>query len=148
MPDSLRVVLDPGVIVSAIVTPQGPTGQLISAIRSTKVRPVVCPRLVEELTGVLHRPKFRTYVTVDEADRAVELLSRSAEHRDDPAEVPGRCRDPKDDYLIALALDANAAGLVSGDRDLTTLVIDELAVLPPRGLLDRLAAEDDEPTGA
>ncbi len=87
-------------------------------------------------------------MTVDEADRAVELLSRSAEHRDDPAEVPGRCRDPKDDYLIALALDANAAGLVSGDRDLTTLVIDELAVLPPRGLLDRLAAEDDEPTGA
>jgi len=106
MPGSLRVVLDPGVIVSAIVTPQGPTGQLISAIRSTKVRPVVCPRLVEELIGVLHRPKFRTYVTVDEADRAVELLSRSAEHRDDPAEVPGRCRDPKDDYLIALALDA------------------------------------------
>ncbi|MDQ3451664.1 MAG: putative toxin-antitoxin system toxin component, PIN family [Actinomycetota bacterium] len=100
------------------------------------------------MTGVLHRPKFRTYVTVDEADRAVELLSRSAEHRDDPAEVPGRCRDPKDDYLIALALDANAAGLVSGDRDLTTLVIDELAVLTPRGLLDRLAAEDDEPTGA
>jgi len=37
---------------------------------------------------------------------------------------------------------------VSGDRDLTTLVIDEVAVLTPRGLLDRLAAEDDEPTGA
>ena len=33
-------------------------------------------------------------------------------------EIPQRCRDPKDDYLLELAVQANAIYLVSGDDDL------------------------------
>ncbi|MBW3606081.1 MAG: putative toxin-antitoxin system toxin component, PIN family [Actinobacteria bacterium] len=109
MADPLRVVLDPGVIVSALVTPHGPTGRLITVIQTARVRPIVCPHLVDELTGVLHRTKFRRYLTVDEADEAIELLVESAEPHDEPNDVPPRSRDPKDDYLIALAIDTNAA---------------------------------------
>ena len=33
-------------------------------------------------------------------------------------DIPSRCRDPKDDYLLELAVQANAIYLVSGDSDL------------------------------
>ena len=36
-------------------------------------------------------------------------------------DIPCRCRDPKDDYLLELAVQANAIYLVSGDDDLLSL---------------------------
>jgi len=53
-------------------------------------------------------------------------------------------RDPGDDYLVALAVaadaDAGADALVSGDRDLTDLTGAGVAVLTPRGLIEQLDA--------
>lgn len=46
--------------------------------------------------------------------------------------------DPKDDYLVALYRDCNADLLVSGDSDLVDLDADDVTVLAPRELLDRL----------
>lgn len=48
-------------------------------------------------------------------------------------------RDLDDDYLIALARAADVDALVSGDEDLTTLDLDDLDILTPRQLLDRLS---------
>jgi predicted nucleic acid-binding protein len=78
MSEPLRAVLDPGVLVSAIITPHGPTGQLITAVRTGRLRPVVCPHLIDELTGVLRRPKFRRFVTLDESQQAVGLFGASS----------------------------------------------------------------------
>ena len=36
-------------------------------------------------------------------------------------DIPARCRDPKDDYLLELARVADADILVTGDKDLTDL---------------------------
>ena len=36
-------------------------------------------------------------------------------------DIPQRCRDPKDDYLLELAYISNADLLVTGDKDLTEL---------------------------
>jgi len=147
MSEPLRVVLDPGVLVSAIITPHGPTGQLIAAIRTGRIRPVVCPHLVDELTGVLRRPKFRRFLTIDEGNQAVEYFTRVAEHQDDPSDVPRRSRDPNDDYLLALAVNAEAVALVSGDKDLTTVDADNVTVLTPAALIELLDA-DDTPAAA
>ncbi len=58
---------------------------------------------------------------------------------DDPAQITPVCRDPDDDYLVALARAADVEALISGDADLTTLDLPDLDVLTPRALLDRLA---------
>ena len=56
-----RVVVDPGVLVSALITPSGPPAQIVRAIREERLRIVVCPHLLAELLGVLQREKFRGY---------------------------------------------------------------------------------------
>lgn len=58
-----------------------------------------------------------------------------AETVEDPNPEPwqGVCRDPKDDYLVALAEVHQVALLVSGDRDLLALERGALVVRsPPR----------------
>jgi predicted nucleic acid-binding protein len=62
-----RVVLDPGVLVSALITPRGNPAKLWQAVVDQRLEIAVCPRLLAELAGVLERSKFRSYVTPEEA---------------------------------------------------------------------------------
>ncbi len=116
-----RAVLDPSVLVSALITPAGNPAKLLAASRSGSFELIVSPLLLEELSLVLRRKKFRRYVNLDTIDQYVGLLRRDVALTDDPSDPPPiRCRDPEDDYLIALAHD-RAAALVSGDDDLLEL---------------------------
>jgi putative PIN family toxin of toxin-antitoxin system len=120
-----RAVLDPGVLVSALITPTGTPAKLLTATRSGSFELIVSPLVLEELKLVLLREKFRRYVDLGVVDQYVELL-----HRDAP---PIHCADPDDDYLIALAHSCSAA-LVSGDVHLLELA-GEIPVFTPSEFL-------------
>jgi putative PIN family toxin of toxin-antitoxin system len=99
---------------------------------------VVCPHLIEELEGVLRRPKFRDLVTPDEVDEFVDVIRRGAITVENPVVAEGVTRDPGDDYLVAVAQAANVDHLVSGDKDLTSLRTVVPPVLSPAAFLDLL----------
>jgi uncharacterized protein len=127
-------VLDPGVLVSALITPTGAPAKLLTAARGGSIELIVSPLLLEELRSVLQREKFRRYVDLGVVDQYVELLRQDAAMAADPAEPPPiRCADPDDDYLIALAHSCNAT-LVSGDRHLLDLA-GEIPVFTPSEFL-------------
>jgi uncharacterized protein len=136
-----RVVIDPGVLVSAIITPSGPPAEIVRAIRDERLRLVVCPHLLAELIGVLQREKFRGYITIDEAEQYVAGLASIAEARPDPMVEAPISRDPKDDYLIVLARESSADALVSGDADLLMLEDNEPPVVSPTTLVEGLEPE-------
>lgn len=134
----MRVVLDPNVLVSAVVA-SGVSAELLD--RWLTDRPfelVVCPMLIAELRDVLQRPKFRRWITASEAADFVDRLAREAESWADPTEIPSVTGDPKDDYLVALHRSCQADVLVSGDSDLLELVAPDVLVLAPGDLLERL----------
>ncbi|MGN6258912.1 MAG: putative toxin-antitoxin system toxin component, PIN family [Solirubrobacterales bacterium] len=116
-----RVVLDPGVLVSALITPGGSPGRLLERTRGAEFELVVSPQLLAELEDVLLRDKFRRYVGVEKAELFLEMVRREATVVPDPVKpAPLTSKDPKDDYLLALAY-AQKAVLVSGDSDLLEL---------------------------
>jgi hypothetical protein len=116
-----RAVLDPGVLVSALITPTGAPARLLLSARTGSFDLVVSPLVLEELESVLRREKFRRYIDLDGVAAYMHLLRRDAEVVADPEGPPPiRCADPDDDYLIALAHSQRAA-LVSGDRHLLDL---------------------------
>jgi putative PIN family toxin of toxin-antitoxin system len=116
-----RVVLDPGVLVSALITPQGPPAKLLKRIWAADFELVVSPQMLAELEDVLLRDKFRRYVDVEEVEAFLEGVRHEATVVPDPSEPhPFNSLDPKDDYLIALAYTQKAV-LVSGDSDLLEL---------------------------
>ena len=98
---------------------------------------IVSPHLISEVAAVLARPKFARYVTSDEVADFVEMLRNDAVVHPDPEVLEPVTRDPRDDYLVALA---NAAGavLVSNDRDVLEADIRGIEALTPREFLDRL----------
>jgi uncharacterized protein len=134
----VRVILDPNVLVSAVVTPGVSADLLDRWLTDRPFELVVCPTLIAELRGVLARPKFRRWITTEEATAFVDLLEREAEPWVDPVEVPPATGDPKDDYLVALHRSCQADLLVSGDSDLLELAADDVTVLTPGALLERL----------
>lgn len=129
-----RAVLDPGVLVSALITPTGTPAKLLLSARAGDYDLIVSPLLLDELGSVLQRKKFRRYVDLDGVTAYLDLLRRDAELAADPETPPPiRCTDPDDDYLIALAHSQNAA-LVSGDSDLLELA-DKIPVFSPAEFL-------------
>jgi putative PIN family toxin of toxin-antitoxin system len=90
-------------------------------MRGGEFEAIVSPLLLKELEGVLRRDKFRRCVDLEFVEEFVEMLRTEAEMAPDPADpAPLRSRDPKDDYLLALAFHQKAI-LVTGDSDLVEL---------------------------
>jgi uncharacterized protein len=128
----------PRVFVSALIAPKGAPGQLLDFLLEDRFEVIVSQRLLNELTGVLLRTKFRRYASPAEVHQLVAELSAIAIMTDDPPDPPSVTRDPGDDYLVALAVAAGADALVSGDRDLTDLTGAGVTVLTPRALVEQL----------
>lgn len=114
---------DVNVLVSAIRTPTGLCGRLIDEALTGRWLPVISGQRIEELEDVLARPAFRNLLSDEEIARFVLGLRAVAELVDDPPPIEKQLtRDPGDDYLVALAREAHADGLISGDRDLLDLI--------------------------
>lgn len=139
----MRAVIDPGVYISAALSSQGAPAHLMRRWRLRQLDLVVCPALLAELDRTLRRHEFRRYIALDDVDALVEELERRAEPADDPTDVPPISRDPDDDYLVALAIEAEVDVLVSGDRDLLDLGNPPVRIVTPRALLDELESAPD-----
>ncbi|HET7405706.1 MAG TPA: putative toxin-antitoxin system toxin component, PIN family [Mycobacteriales bacterium] len=131
----MRVVADTNVLVAAVIAPDGTCGRLLIAATEGRWTVVASPRLVDELSEVLRRRKFRRWLSVDDARRFVSAVAALAEFHDDPVDAPAMTRDPDDDYLFALAATSRADAIVSGDEHLLEISDAGVAVLTPAGLL-------------
>lgn len=100
----IRAVVDPSVFVSAFLgRPDAGPGRLIVAWRDQRFTLVVSPLLLEQLAGVLARPKFERWSSDGRAAAYVAGFAARCEHRPDPPVAEPSVRDPDDDYLVALA---------------------------------------------
>jgi uncharacterized protein len=117
----VRVVLDPNILVSALISPAGPPREILTAWTQGSFELIASPALLGELRDVLARAKFRRWVSVATAAEYVDGLAEDALVIDDPEPQPGLSPDPDDDYLITLARAGGADYLVSGDHHLTDL---------------------------
>jgi putative PIN family toxin of toxin-antitoxin system len=100
----IRAVVDPGVLVSAFIGRRGSVGdRIVRAWRSGKVELIVSQLLLDELSGVLARPKFARAARDGRAVDFVGALRAGATMVEDPPGEEDITRDPKDDYLVRIA---------------------------------------------
>jgi putative PIN family toxin of toxin-antitoxin system len=130
----VRAILDPNVIISALLSRGGTPAKVLQAWLEGRFELIVSSLLLEELERALAYPKIAERVGAGESAALLDWLIREAELAADPEDPPGsRSEDPGDDYLLALA-ESEGAALVSGDRHLLALSA-ELPVLTPREFL-------------
>jgi putative PIN family toxin of toxin-antitoxin system len=114
----VRAVLDPNVVISALLSSAGAPARLLQAWLHGRFELIVSPLLLAELERALAYPKLRQHITSEEAREILGWLADSATSANAPDVLPAmRSSDPGDDYLIALAESVQAA-LVSGDEHL------------------------------
>ena len=82
---------------------------------------LVSSRMLEEVEGVASRPYFRKYFPVEEAVEILAIVKRNGTLVKVKPPYDRICRDPKDDYLLALAKKGQADFLITGDEDLLVL---------------------------
>ena len=139
-----RIVLDSTVLVSAFLAPRGAAAAILGHARADRVELAISDMILQEVSRVLlTSPHIRqryhypdTHVqTFCEGLTQVSLFTTDVPH------VSGICRDPNDDMVLACALAAQAAYLVTRDKDL--LVVQHyagVAIVTPEALLDVLRA--------
>lgn len=130
----ITTVLDPNVIVSAAITPRGAPARIFEEWQEGAIDLVVCPTLLREVREVLARPRISRYIDRSDAERLLDLIERSATVLPDPSAIAPVSRDPDDDYLFALALEAGAV-FVSGDDDVLAVGSVGVRVLRPAAFL-------------
>ncbi len=135
----MRAVLDPNILIAALLSPTGAPGQLVGRWLAGEFELVVSEALLAELERALAYPKLRRRVSAEEAAELGALLRDGAILAPDPANPPRRSSDPGDDYLPALA-ESERAVLVSGDHHLLALA-NEFPIHTARALLDQLATD-------
>ena len=118
----MRAVIDTGVLISALIRPRGPTGEVLRLLRLGRFQPLYSTDMLVEIIDVLTRPVFRSKygLTPGDVTALINLIRLRGEAVTTRRRVHA-CRDPKDDNFLEAALAAGAACIVSGDADLLAL---------------------------
>jgi putative PIN family toxin of toxin-antitoxin system len=112
-------VFDTNVIVSALLfNDSGPGRAFFRALNYGTI--LIARPLVKELSEVLCRSKFDRYISPEERDKFLEALVTES-NLIETTESVHVCRDPEDNQILELAVNGNAAFIVTGDIDLLVL---------------------------
>lgn len=115
-----RLVVDASTLVSGVASrPGGGAPWLIlAALLDFDFEAIVCPKLIDEFRDALTSKYFRERFDHDDLVEIVATVEDAATNYADPKEIAALLRDPDDDYLVALAHEADADAIVTGDHDL------------------------------
>ena len=96
-----QAVIDTNVLVSALIKPSGPPGQIIAAMRRGELLPIISHTVFAEYAQMLARPRFGF---AHEAIRSVlDLIEQIAPMLEPPPINLAGLPDPTDAPFIALA---------------------------------------------
>lgn len=139
----VRAVVDTNVLVSGLISGKTPPAQVVDAWLDQQFILVTSIYQVDELNHVLAYPRIASRIRLEPIEVETILAGLLLQAEIVPGEVtlPGVTRDPKDDFIVASALEGQASYIVSGDRDLLVLEAYEgIQVVTPRQFIEVLAA--------
>lgn len=114
----LRLIVDTNLWVSFVISNN--LNQLDSFLFSGNTKLLFSTELLAEIKETITKPKLKKFF---EANALDEMLSSFEPFIDliEVKSVVNICRDPKDNFLLALARDGKADYLLTGDNDLLVL---------------------------
>lgn len=111
----IRVIVDTNLWISFLI------GKRLNCLLELLDNPwftlVSTPILNEKISRVVRRPKLKHYFPEESVLQLEKWMEKNAEMHELDTITP-RCRGPKDDYLLELAIKSKATFLVSSDKDL------------------------------
>ena len=133
---TLKVIIDTNLWVSFLIGKQ--MTSLKELIINGEVQPIFSEESLNELEIVTQRPKLQRYSPKEKVNELLIFLNAISLLVEIKSQVIV-CRDPKDNYLLALAKDSQADYLITGDQDLLILErFDQTQIISYRDFLSLL----------
>jgi len=114
----INVIIDTNLFISFLI------GKRLAGLKQTLIHSIVrlifSEQNIEELKTVTGRPKFEKYFNKNDVVDLIDLIYTIGKIEKIIKE-PEICRDPKDNFLLALSDKGKADYLVTGDSDLLTI---------------------------
>ena len=114
----VKIIIDTNLWISFLIGKE--LKELKNLLIEETIQLVISEEIVEEIILVTQRPKLQKYFTPNKVDELVRFLRTIGLFVNITSEVLF-CRNPKDNYLLALAKDSDANFLVTGDQDLLVI---------------------------
>ena len=111
----MRIVLDTNVLVSALLSKDGPPGQVLRTIKQERHTLVSSPYLTDELRAVCWRDHLRDRIAPEEVQDLIYNLKAVGVVVSDLPETH-LSADPKDNPILATAIAGKANLIVTGDK--------------------------------
>ncbi len=131
----LRAVIDTNVFISGLL--KGPSSRsIIEALQVYKFLLIISPEALDELIGVIARPKFHNLFTSETAEKLIETIKSQAilvkpKHKLDI--IP---ENPEDNRFLEITTEEKVDIIVSGDRHLLSLKkFRNIPIIPPSEFL-------------
>jgi len=119
-PKPSKVIIDTNLWISFLIGKE--LHQLKNLIVNEQIQLVISDQLLEELILVTSRKKLKKYFDQEKVTELITLLTLVSK-KVKIKRIDKICRDPKDDFLLALSKEAKADFLITGDKDLLDLKI-------------------------
>jgi putative PIN family toxin of toxin-antitoxin system len=117
----MRVVLDTGILIAALITVDTPPDKIYQAWKKKRFELFTSEWQLEEFRRVSRYPKLRNLLNPTEAGQMVNGIKLNAFVYTSLPTVD-LCKDPDDNPILAIALESKADFLVTGDkRDLLSM---------------------------
>ncbi len=139
----MRILLDTNILVSALLSSNGPPGQILTAIKQNQHTIVSSSHLTDELRDVCSRKHLRERISREEVEDLVYNMESVGVVVTTLPEVD-LSPDPKDNPVLATAIAGEADLIVSGDKSHLVALgqAQGIPILNPRDALDRIQGNE------
>lgn len=127
----LKVVVDTNVFISGLIKAPA-CRNIIRSLEKWEFILVVSPEILDELVGVISRPKFHNIIDRDIASRLIETIKSQALFVWPTVKIDAVKDDPDDNIFLEAAVTAKADCLVTSDNHLLKLrIFSNIPILTP-----------------
>jgi len=109
----MKIVLDTNVLVSGLLTPFGPSGEIVRMVSAGMIILQYDARIFLEYQEVLHRPKFQ--FNKEDIDAFLTFVKQNGQLIP-TSPLKNRLPDPDDEVFLEVAIAGSAECLITGNK--------------------------------
>tara|TARA_Y100000310_G_scaffold344610_1_gene458279 strand:+ start:301 stop:723 length:423 start_codon:yes stop_codon:yes gene_type:complete len=114
----IKVVLDTNIIISAVLSSDGNPAKIFEMLLSEKIQNFTTTEIIEEITGVLNRPRISKRLNFGEKEFILNNFNQFSTLINPIIKLMEIKEDPDDNKFLECAISAHVHYIISGDYHL------------------------------
>ena len=136
---SKRIILDTNLWISFLISKK--FKEIDNLVQTKDFKLIFSNESIEEFIEVVERPKFKKFFSKKDIEKLLDIFDQYAELIKVKSKM-NICRDPKDNFLLNLAVDGKADYLITGDKDLLVLEkVEKTQIITYRNLIEKINSD-------